>query len=402
MLCLDDTRLLLDAGALHRRSPKWLGRAAEPSAVWLSHVHWDHFGAIREIRASQPLVPVLSTATTRALASCALRFGGVDEARADAIASTIQRVGLAEYADLSKWVDSAGAEKFRIYPLRAGHMPGAAMLLVELDVGRESPHRLLYTGDFCCHDQPLTEHALVPKGVEDFRIDTLVMEGVLATNEEADGVDFAQELAALVEAISGHDGPVLVGAPSLGLGPEVIAALAMDGQQVVAHEMFESVFGACARNAEWLEAVSFADESTCRGRFGGGATVVVPGEQYRSHSPAYRLLPDALRRSDGLVVVLNRAYENKLSGRLVRTDIGGKIPMDGGVVIKECDTHYALLPNHAPRWQLIETVKSVDPERVVLVHGHKSQLFTLRRALRKADVECDIVVPDNGEVIELA
>ena len=400
-LCVGETRLLLDAGALHRRAPTWLADTGDLSAVWLSHVHWDHCGAVREIRSADPLLPILATSTTRALLCPALTSVGVDANRADAIASTVQRVRFAEYADLSHWSDSAGAEKFRIYPLRAGHMPGAAMLLVEIDVASEQPHRVLYTGDFCCHDQPLTEHALVPRGTDDFRIDTLVIEGVLATNEDADAVDFAEELAGLVEAVGAQDGPTLIGAPSLGLGPEVIAALAVDGQPLVVHSALEPVLAACAGKASWLEHVEFADEAGCRARLDGGATVVAPGEQYRSHSPAHRLLPDILRRDDGLVVVLNRARENKLSGRLVRTDVGGKVRMDKSALVKKCRAHYALLPNHAPRWQLIETVKSVDPERVVLVHGHKSQLFTLRRALRKADVECDIVVPANGDVVEL-
>ncbi|MGM0555296.1 MAG: MBL fold metallo-hydrolase [Myxococcota bacterium] len=401
LLRVDHTTLILDAGALHGRSPKWVEQAGEPSAVWLSHVHWDHFGAVRDLRARYPRLPMLATSTTRALAEPALKFGGLDAGRAEAIASTIQRIGLDEYADLSHWSDTSGAEKFQLYPLRGGHIPGAAMLLVEIDLGGEQPHRVLYTSDFCCHDQPLTEPALVPKGTDEFRIDTLIIEGVLATHEDADSVDVSEEFKRLVHAVEAHEGPVLIGAPTLGLGPEVIAALADAGQAVVAHEMFESVLDACAPSASWRERVSFADESACRMGIDAGATVVAPGEQYRNHSAAYRLLPDALRRDDGLVVVLNRARENKLSGRLVRTDVGGKIPMSKGVVMKEAQTHHALLPNHAPRWQIIEAVKSVDPARVVLVHGHQSQLFTLRRAMRKAGVECEICVPGSGDVVEL-
>jgi Cft2 family RNA processing exonuclease len=276
------------------------------------------------------------------------------------------------------------------------------MLLVEVDTGRERPHRVMYTSDFCCHEQPLTQPALVPRGTDEFPIDTLIIEGVLATHQEADELDVAAAFERLVEAVCAQDGPVLIGAPTLGLGPEVIAALCQAGEAVVAHEMFEPVLEACASGAGWLEQVTFADEGSCRVRLDAGATVVAPGEQYRNHSAAFRLLPDALRRDDGLVVVLNRARENKLSGRLVRTDVGGKIPMDKSVVTKKAQTHHGLLPNHAPRWQIIETVKSVDPDRVVLVHGHKSQLFTLRRALRKADVECEICVPANGDVVRLA
>lgn len=397
-------RLLLDAGARQGRRPGWVGAIERPEMCWVSHVHWDHAGALAPLLSRWPRLGCVCSAPTRRLAPMALASGGVDPARAQAVASQLQAVPSRRYFGLARYSDNPGVQKFQLMHFPAGHLPGAAMLLVEVDIGGERPFRLLYTGDFCGHDQPLTPGALFPRAGSDFPIDVLVMEGVLATRKAYDEVDYAGQMAELAETAGAHRGAVLIGAARLGSGAEVIAQLARDGRDVVAHEMFESVLD--ASGAGRLDGVRFADESGCRQALEsptpGAAVVVAPGEQYESGSPAARLLGRVVGREDALVVVLNRAYKKSLAGRLVRAEAGELVRVDGRQQQLRARVAHVLVGNHAPRGQLVGAVQAVEPARVLLVHGHRSQLFSLKRAIQKHGYAGPIDVPENGERVDLA
>ncbi len=169
-------RLLLDAGARQNRAPGWIDDIDAPDACWLSHAHWDHLGALGPLKARWPRLACLATERTRRLARHALALGGLDRGRASALASQLQSVPYRRYFELSSYTDSPGAQKFRAMVFEAGHIPGAGMLLVEIEVGDERPFRLLYTSDFCGHDQPGVPGALFPQTGDAFPVDVMVME----------------------------------------------------------------------------------------------------------------------------------------------------------------------------------------------------------------------------------
>ncbi|MFW5967221.1 MAG: MBL fold metallo-hydrolase, partial [Persicimonas sp.] len=180
---VDGLGLLLDAGARPGRRPTWVEGLERPDLCWISHAHFDHVGGLAALMESHVGLPCLATATTRKLAAHAVAAGGVERARAEAVASQLQAIGWRRYFDVSRLSPHEAAQKMRLMAFPAGHIPGAAMLLVEVDAGDESPFRILYTGDFCAHDQPLVDGALFPKTGPEFSIGALIMEGGLATNK---------------------------------------------------------------------------------------------------------------------------------------------------------------------------------------------------------------------------
>ncbi len=403
-------RLLLDAGAAHNREPAWVDRLERPDACWVSHVHWDHFGAVVPIIERFPRARCLATSTTRRLAAVALEQDGMDSDRADALASRLEAVPVRRYFDISSEWDSVGGKKFRANKLQAnklqamafpaGHIPGAAMLLVEVDVGGERPFRLLYTGDFCGHDQPLVDGALFPRTGEDFPIDVLVIEGVLATRKELDEVEYAAELSRLIGAVGERRGGALVGVSTLAEAAPLARALSDAGESVVVHRALESVLAVCWPDYRDCE-VELAGDSQCTGALGAGRVVVAPGEQFAPSSAAGRALEAVVGREDALVVVVNRAHKKSVAGRLLGAQPGQKVRLGRRKLSLQATVEHFSLPNHAPRSQLVEAVGAVDPGRVLLVHGHKSHLYALKRAIEKTGFSGQVDVPENGTSVAL-
>ncbi|WP_168210910.1 MBL fold metallo-hydrolase [Persicimonas caeni] len=364
-------RLLLDAGARQNRAPAWLDALEAPDACWLSHAHWDHLGALGPLKARWPRLTCLATSQTRRLARHALALGGLDGDRASALASQLQSVPERQYFELSTYADNPAAQKFRAMVFEAGHIPGAGMLLVEVDVGQERPFRILYTSDFCGHDQPGVPGALFPRTGQAFPIDVMVMEGVLATRKEYDEVSYADEWARFQQWTANRTGGALVAVSTLGEAAQVVSGLVEAGERPVVHRMLEPVVGKLVDK----QSVEFGDETHARRALGLGKVVVAPGEGLQRSTPAGRLADAA-----GAVAVLNRKPRRKAAAPSERF----------------------LLGNHAPRGQLVGAVNAVNPSKVILVHGHKSQLFSLKRAIEKSGYAGEVLIPKTGETVPLS
>lgn len=407
-------RLLLDAGARQpgksstAAAPAWVQNIARPDTCWISHAHWDHLGGLGALKSRFPRLACFSAPGTRRLAKLALKRAGGRSSNESALAAQLNRVASREYFDPLRYSPSnksvgadTGAEaKFRAISFPAGHIAGAELLLLEIDRGSTRPFRILYTGDFCGHDQVLRKGALFPQTGADFPVDVMIMEGVLATQKEADSIDYAEQMRGLCESLGGASGhPALVGVARLGSAAEVVAGLLDAGVAHLVHEALEDVlkiaFGAAGRS-DALGRLKFVDERGCARGLLAGEAVVAPGEQYGRGTPAGRLLHEVLENPEASVICLNRPYSKSVAGKLLKP---AKKKLSG----KSIRAHIAhsMLPNHAPRHQLIDAARAVNPARLVLVHGHRSQLFSLKRAIEKAGFSGAIEVPKNGERLRL-
>src|SRR5690554_6608067 len=429
-------RILLDAGARQpgkaqaSGAPEWVHEIAPPDACWISHAHWDHLGALGALKARFPRLACFCSAQTRELAKIVLktdadrsRRRGTQEA---ALATLLNAVGSREYFDPLRYSppmtpmdnDIDAPVKFRAMSFGAGHIAGAKMLLLEVERGAARPFRILYTGDFCGHDQVLQSGALFPRSGADFEIDMMLMEGILATQKDADALDYAAQMRGLCARLRAAPGrPALVGAARLGCAAEVVAGLLDAGVAHRVHEGLEAVvevaFRAAGRGEE-LGRVEFVDEPGCARALRAGEAVVAPGEDFGRGTPAGRLLLEVCEDPEASVILLNRAHSKTVAATLLKAANAAqsaeeashkkkpiqKLNRLGKQEIRAKIAHF-ILPNHAPRHQLIAAALAVNPRRLVLVHGHRSQLFSLKRAIEKAGYTGLIDVPQNGERLQL-
>lgn len=390
-LRLGDRRVLLDCGAV-RQQTDYLDGVERPDAVWISHAHLDHCGALVDLVARWPRVELLATKTTRRLLRSALKAGtDAGKRRVDGV---VRRVTAVPYRSFHTLVHLDGA---RLMALPAGHVPGAAMAVVEWTQEGEK-RRLLYTGDFCTHDQAVVSGAGVPHRPGGFSIDAVVSEAVLANDEQADQLVYSDEADALAEEIAAVDGPVVVGASAIADSVEVATLLSRSGVPVVVDDCFEPVFEACFDESDAAsDAVSLIPRKRLAGRLEAGAVVITSGERFRSDTPAARLAELVIEDDDGAVAVVGRARSRTPAGKLVDTDGGGAIDWRGRTVELRCRVIRRRLIDHAPRWQLMGFLDAIGAE-VFLVHADDGARWGLKRAMDNEGFDPEITVVEPQEV----
>ena len=388
------TRLLLDAGIGGRGRPPGTWDVGDVDACWLSHAHLDHVGALPELLARQPMMDVYATAGTARLARTALSTRpNLDSGRGEGAAGAINTVGYRQWIDLS----SGAGPPARLMAFRAGHIPGAALCVVEFQMPGDHPYRVAYTGDFCCHDLPATPAAELPVPDASFQIDTLVMEGILATDREADAVDVSESLGRLWSLASSDHRGCLIPAQSLAESVEMAVGLKQADIPFSVHRFSASVVQTAGQHVQGFDpdSVRYVGTREARAMLESGGCVVAPGDQMEAGSPAGRLATQVVGRDEAMVILLNRAHGQTPAGRLLASSPGDSLKIGGEEVERRCRVEHLAVPTHAPRWQLLETVSLLSPDHVVLIHGRESQLWALRRALEKDGFTGDITVAEN-------
>jgi len=389
-----DLRVLLDCGASAGAAANWVEEVDGVDGVWVSHAHYDHCGGLPDMWEGRPRLDCVATPATARLAGAILEHhpdAGTD--RASDLGAGIRRVGSGSSFEFPK-IRSPRSSGLAARAAAAGHVLGAAMLSVDV-----AGHRLAYTGDFCLHDQKVVSGADL-EALGDGRIDTLVMEGVLATDDEADDADYSRSLEQLVDWCVCRDGPVLVAAQASGEAVELAAALAEASDEVCVESSLEPVLGAY-RHAKHLASLDVRPEPELAATLADGGVAVAPADQFDVDTPSNRLAGGILEREDARIATTNRAYESTPAGALFDAAPGDRLRSFESAPVKRAEARRFVVPTHAPRRQLLRTVEHLDPGSVVLVHGRESRLHALRRALRDAGFDRPISVLERGERFEL-
>jgi len=186
-------------------------------AVLVSHAHLDHVGYLPDLVASGYRNPIYMTAQTARLTRLLLE----DSAKVRAILGRHSpdpgpALDLIQHVRLEEEVRLPGGTTFSAH--RAGHIPGAAGLLV-----RGGGRSIFYTGDICQRELHTIPSAVLPQGP----VDCLILESTygglsdaLPTIEERD-----RAFMDLIRTALERRGTILVPAFAVGRSQEVLLTL---------------------------------------------------------------------------------------------------------------------------------------------------------------------------------
>lgn len=384
-------RVLLDCGAAGGDGG-YVDELQRPSVVWISHAHRDHAGAVLELLSRWPRLVVVATATTAKLLRFALGAGGAREAaRVDAACRRIKTLGWRRFEPIPR------CDGVRMMALRAGHVSGSAMVVVEINGGSRR-RTVLYTGDFCTHDQAVVSGGGIPRKKGGFSVDALISEAMLANDRKANDVVWSDEADRLAEAARKTSGPLLAGVEAIGESLEVTATLIRAGVSVMVDEYLRPVFEACSHQLEQVfSEISFGDRRRLRGCLRADGVVVACGTQYRSSTTAARLADELIDDPSATIAVFNRARSRTPAGRLLASKPGREIRWRGRSICRRTDVVYCRMINHAPRWQLRGFIAGLDADTTFLVHGPTGSRWGLKRALDKDGFGGSVEVVERGE-----
>jgi Cft2 family RNA processing exonuclease len=239
-LQLSDARLLLDAGMRIGRQPVFpdftllnavVDGFHEIDTLLITHAHLDHCGALTRVQAAAPRLEKLATQPTLDLADImledALRVSaarsredwGVSEYTRNLLTEALKSVRPMEF----RRPQSVGAGIAQITPLSSGHILGAAAYLIEA-----GGMRVLFTGDYCLHDQHTIAGASILNDLANVRIDVMITESTYAyqpRGQNSTALEQRHQLLKQIRSTVAKGGHVLIPAFALGRAQEIACLL---------------------------------------------------------------------------------------------------------------------------------------------------------------------------------
>jgi Cft2 family RNA processing exonuclease len=435
-----DGRVVLDAG-MH---PRIDGRGGLPDfapldgrtidAIFVSHAHHDHIGALPVLMREQPKARVFMSEPTYFLGDPLLHNSvqimmkqrtelGLSEypffthTELDQFTQVWQACGLERPWSLQGYPqpDKDEALTFTFYD--AGHILGS--------VGIELTHRgrkIFYTGDVNFADQTLVQRADFPTE----KIDTLLIETTRGAQPKPEGFSRENEVDRLVNGILetfDQGGAVLIPVFAMGKTQEALALLHflqrrgrlpttpifIGGLGRNFSAVYDRLSGRSRRSHADLQLLDDIRPQVMDGRIArtlkpkrGHIYLISSGmmtEKTLSNVFARHFLP----RENHSIFFIGYCDPDSPAGRLRATPRGQKVTLDPetGEQPVLCRVDHFDMTAHAQREDLLNYILRVDPRVCVLVHGDPPALDWFRQQLATERPGMKVVIPPPAQAVEI-
>jgi len=401
--------------------------AEPPDAIIVTHAHIDHTGALPLASEMFPAAPIYCTETTllltRLLLADSVRVmeaehlaqeGETPLYTAEVVERTLARVRPVEWAQpVAPLPDPAITVRF----LHAGHIAGAAMLLIDTPAGR-----VLHLGDYSVTAQR-TLHGLDVLGLP--QADAVISEGTYGDAIHANRKEQERALVATVARVVGRGGRALLPAFAVGRAQEVAlilrAARSTGELPPVPIHLDGMVRGVCdlyqaqvhdlnprlqnyVRNAR---RPLFADPSLAVYAVTAGqrrqllndpeAAIVISSSGMMTGGPA-PLYARAFAADEKNAIVFSGYQDDESPGAaLLRARQGTTVALGKEELTLHCAVERYSLSAHADAGQIEVAVARARPRVTVLVHGEPDTLRALARRIARHHPYIAV----NGEAVTL-
>ncbi len=392
-----DKKIMLDYGVKifdKEGKPKYPENFTQaPDIVLLSHAHLDHSGAIPALYKEQDLRWV-ATPPTRDF--CEVLWTDSMKIMGEELP-----YGKREFKKaLRKWRPITYNEGFRVGEaqveyLDAGHIAGSAMIRIKSE-GKE----VLYTGDFKCEETKLHKGA---KYVED--VDVLIIESTYSDREHPPRQELEETLMEHIYETLENGGNALLPSFALGRTQELIAVIRSYDIDIPVYVdgMGREITSLYLKHKQYIKNPKEFWKAVKRVKFVEG----IPDKKEAVAEPSV-IISSAGMMNGG--PILNYLFHVNARSRIIFTgycveETNGWYLQNKGFIIKEGVELHVDLPweyldfsAHAGRSDLLNFIKHANPQKIVLVHGDKTEEFA--QELRE-DFGYEVVAPKPGEVIEV-
>lgn len=225
-LQIENQRYLMDAGIKFVQHgieyPRFLDKIHELDAIFLSHAHLDHSGALPMLEHKQLKCPIYMTNLTWKTTNMLLNDSYHLEKLKHIHPAYIER-DISKVKDDLKFVKydteyTTKDKKIKFQYLNAGHIPGSASILMNIE-----DKTLLYTADLNTENTNL----MIPSDLEHFqnKIDILITENTYGDRIHPDRTDSEEGLIKSIEEGINGGGTVLVPVFGVGRSQEILILL---------------------------------------------------------------------------------------------------------------------------------------------------------------------------------
>ncbi len=369
-------------------------------AVFLSHAHLDHNGALPLFNHTGLHCPVLCNPMTkdmsRIMLSDSYHVEKMENQSPDYNKENIFNVlALMQNAPYDKEY-RLGSLKYRFY--YAGHIPGSASILVEL-----AGKRIFYTGDINSSDTHLLKGAVqYPKDV-----DFMICESTYGDRDHPPRRKAEEGFLEMVKKTIDRGGTVLIPAFAVGRSQEVLMMLARRrwGVPVYLDGMSKKVSNLFLKRPEYLgdpsalqsalKPVRFVKKPRERKEIVKEQAIIVTTSGMLDGGPVIDYL-GSLYFDERSSVLMTGYQAEETNGRLLQEE--GKVYIDGTRFRVKGTVKKYDFSAHSGRKELIRLVEKVKPKKIAFVHGDRSSVESLASHFRQF---AEVYTPKIGDRIAI-
>jgi len=370
-------------------------RPSELVAVAVSHAHLDHIGALPMLYTSFK-IPAVMTRVTKELSKIMLS----DFLKISGYYLPYEQVDIEVMLDSTLDLYYGSEVRFGDYSIKlvnAGHIPGSAMIYVEIGGAK-----ILYTGDINTIETRLVKGAFMD-GLE---ADVLITEGTYGNSIHPKRDEIEKEFIESVKEVIDEGGNVLIPAFSLGRSQEVLlllyerlrwANVYYDGMIrvindiLVSHPEYLNRYDLLVRALKEFRMVRSSSER--RKIVKSGGNIIVSSAGMLKGGPAvYYLKKLSSDPSNSIFLV---SYQGPTTpGRLLLED--GCYTENGEIV--KARVQWFDFSSHAGADGLIRLARSIRGlSKVILVHSEEETGMIFKEKLQEHLTDVDIYFPVNGD-----
>ena len=411
-------RLLVDAGM----RPNHIGQGSLPSlhriteppdAIFLTHAHLDHLGALPVVLQRFPHTLVFTSEPTANLAKVML----LDSAYLQTIlfdtplyteADVLHTVGNFRALLMERWYHLTSNVAFCFVP--AGHLLGAVSILLDTAEGR-----IVISGDVS-----LTHQRAVPGlAAPHFPADVLILESTYGDNVHPARMVEEQRLAESVTNVVLSGGIALVPSFALGRAQEVILTLrqAQQSQQIPTYPIYvdglvrhvADVYNSQRRylapllrdrrgHIFWKRNKVIRVEASKRDEILDEPCCIVASSGMLLGGPSVFYASELVSYPANAIFITGYTDEESPGRRLQELAPGEKLLLDGESYEVACQVRKFGLSGHGDAEQLTKVVEHFQPRLTLLVHGHKNGREKLKQRIPN---RYQVDLPMNNETFTL-
>jgi len=378
-------------------SPKDLG------AIVLSHAHLDHSGALPMLY-SAIRKPVYMTKLTKELTAILindfLKLSGYYVTYGDTevkeMMKSVRTIGYRRTVEIPE----AGGTLLTFYD--AGHIPGSAMVKLELPSGL----KVLYTGDVRLSETQLLGGADV-SGLE---ADVLIIEATYGRSDHPPRPNVEALFVSDVREVLQNGGTVLVPAFGVGRGQEILAVLAdheidgdiyLDGMvRNVTELLIQGENKKFLKNPDLLEK-AYEEARVVRGwqdrkRVWKRRGVIIASAGMLRGGPSLYYARKMQGISRDAIFLVSFQAPGTPGRRLVEQGI-----IEEGGPLVEARVQWFDFSSHAGASELIEIIRSINKlKKVIIVHSEEQTALAFAERV-KEETGLDVIVPQPMETIKI-
>lgn len=436
LLDIDGVRVVLDSGMHPKKdgadaTPEFnLIGAADPDTIFVTHSHLDHIGTLPVLQDKYPSAEVNMTAATSEV-GLAMLHNSVNVMTAKRTQEGIIEYPFYTHMELDHvarcWMPRPYATPFRIgrngRVLATLHDAGHILGSCGVELESESGTTVLYTGDVQFDNQTLIPGADFPTS----GVDILIMESTHGCTQRSAEYTRAKEMrrfADTIREVLENDGAVLIPVFALGKSQCLLTEIGRFKEQGLIPDVpvyfgglsskITGVYDKLADSTPRLHPgfrIKEHVETHGLPRQGKSPLVASPGNIYlvssgmmSEHTPSHILAEQIITHPNDAILFVGYSDPESPAGKIKATDQGQNVCLrekGGQAYPLKCRVECFDFSGHATRDALIDYARTLNPKKILLVHGDEAALDSLAGTLRELMPDTDILVPEPGKPIRL-